>query len=176
MKKTMYMAIFAAALLGIASAAVNAQDIKIGFVDATKVFEKSPQYDAARKSLETEFTRRDSDLIAQRKQLKKLEEKLSRDGAVMSESEVKRLERDIVSRRRKHKNAQDEFREDFNLRRNEEFNKLRRQVAEIVRQVGKDEGLDMVFSDGVVFASKRVNISGKVLQRLKERFDATKKE
>lgn len=175
MKKTIYFAALAVALsVGITGNA-GAQDLKIAFVDATKVFEKSPQYDAARKSLETEFTRRDNDLVAQRKQLKKLEEKLSRDGAVMSESEVKRLERDIVSRRRKLKSAQDEFREDFNLRRNEEFNKLRRQVAEIVRKVGKDEGIDMIFSDGVVFASKRVNISGKVLQRLKERFEAAKK-
>ena len=174
MKKTIYMAVLAVALTGIASN-VGAQELKVGFVDATKVFEKSPQYEAARKSLETEFSRRDDDLVAQRKQLKKLEEKLSRDGAVMSESEVKRLERDIVSRRRKLKNAQDEFREDFNIRRNEEFNKLRRVVAEIVRQVGKDEGIDMIFSDGVVYASKRVNISEKILQRLKDKFKAAKK-
>ncbi|VAX09692.1 Periplasmic chaperone of outer membrane proteins Skp @ Outer membrane protein H precursor [hydrothermal vent metagenome] len=176
MKRTTFIAALVVTLLGTAGATVSAQEIKIGFVDATKVFEKSPQYEDARKNLESEFTRRDSDLIAQREQLKKLEGKLSRDGAVMSEAEVKRLERDIVSRRRKLKNAQDEFREDFNLRRNEEFNKLRRQVAEIVRQVGKDEALDMVFSDGVVYASKRVNISGKVLQKLKERFEAAKKE
>jgi len=174
LKKTTYMALLAAALLMLAGNA-GAGDIKIGFVDATKVFEKSPQYEAARKSLEAEFTRRDNDLVAQRKQLKKLEEKLARDGAVMSDSELKRLDRDIISRRRKLKNAQDEFREDFNLRRNEEFNKLRRQVAEIVRQVGKDEGLDMIFSDGVVYASKRVNISEKVLQRLREKFKAAKK-
>ena len=153
---------------------VSAQEIKIGVVNAIKVFEQSPQYEAARKNLEAEFSRKESDLIAQQKQVKKLEEKLSRDGAVMSESEVKRLERDIVSRHRKLKNAREEYREDFNLRRNELQSSISRQVAEIVREVGKEEGIDIILTDGVIFASKRVNISGKILQRLKEKFEAEK--
>lgn len=153
---------------------VGAQEIKIGVVNAIKVFEQSPQYEAARKNLEAEFSRKESDLVAQQKQVKKLEEKLSRDGAVMSESEVKRLERDIVSRHRKLKNAREEYREDFNLRRNELQSLISRQVAEIVRQVGKEEKIDIILTDGVIFASKRVNMSAKILQRLKEKFEAAK--
>ncbi len=155
------------------AAANAAEGVVIGFVDATKVFEQSPQYEAARKGLEAEFTRRDNDLVAQQKELKKLEEKLTRDATIMSDSEVKALERDIMSERRKLKNDQEEFREDFNLRRNEEFNKLRRQVAEVVREVGKEEGIDIIFSDGVVYASERVNISDKILQRLQAKFEAS---
>ena len=158
------------------SVAVSAQEgHSVGYVDATKVFEQSPQYEAARKALETEFARRDNDLVALQKQLKQLQEKLQQDGAVMSEAEVKRLERDIVSRRRKLKSAQDAFREDFNLRRNEEFNKLRRQVSEVVKEVGKEEGFDMIFSDVVVYASKREDISDRVLEQLKEKFSASQK-
>lgn len=173
MKKTVLaLCLMSCSVLPFATAHA-AEDVVIGFVDATKVFEQSPQYEAARKALEAEFTRRDSDLVAQQKELKKLEEKLARDGTVMSDSEVKALERDIMSERRKLKNDQDEFREDFNLRRNEEFNKLRRQVAEVVREVGKEDGVDIIFSDGVVYASERVNISEKILQRLRDKFKAS---
>ncbi len=161
--------------LFVLSATAGAQELKIGVVNAIKVFEQSPQYAAARKNLEAEFSRKESDLVAQQKQVKKLEEKLSRDGAVMSEAEVKRLERDIISRHRKLKNAREEYREDFNLRRNELQSLISRQVAEIVRQVGKEEGIDIILTDGVIFASKRVNISGKILERLKEKFEASKK-
>ena len=104
------------------------------------------------------------------------EEKLARDASVMSESEVKRLKRDILARQRKLKNAQAEFREDFNLRRNEEFNKLRRQVAEVVRALGKEENIDLIISDGVVYFSKRVDISERVLERLRENFKSSKKK
>lgn len=175
MKKIPSFFALIALFLFVLSTTASAQELKIGVVNAIKVFEQSPQYAAARKNLEAEFSRKESDLIAQQKQVKKLEEKLSRDGAVMSESEVKRLERDIVSRHRKLKNSREEYREDFNLRRNELQSLISRQVAEIVRQVGKDEGMDIILTDGVIFASKRVNISGKILERLKEKFEASKK-
>jgi outer membrane protein len=155
------------------AAQASVKDPVIGYVDATKVFEQSPQYEAARKSLESEFARRDSDLVAQQKQLKKLQDKLTQDGALMSDAEAKNLERDILSRRRQLKSAQDAFREDFNLRRNDEFNKLRRVVSEVVQEVGKEQGIDMIFTDGVVYASKRVDISDLILERLKEKFTAS---
>ena len=175
LKKTINLLLLPAFLM-LPSTAVLAAEPKVAFVDATRVFEQSPQYEAARKGLENEFTRRDNDLVAKQKQLKKMEEKLARDERVMSESEVKRLKRDILARQRKLKNAQAEFREDFNLRRNEEFNKLRRQVAEVVRAVGKEENIDLIISDGVVYFSKRVDISEQVLERLRENFKSSKKK
>lgn len=147
--------------------AVSAETYRIGFVNATKVFEESEQYKGARDRLQTEFSRREKDLLSSQKQLKQLEEKLQRDGTVMSESEVKRLERDILSRRRKLKNAQTEFREDLNLRQNEEFKKLRAQIREVIQEVGKSEGIDLIVSDGVVYFSKKIDISDLVLKKLK---------
>jgi outer membrane protein len=154
--------------LSLLSGAVSAETYRIGFVNATRVFEESEQYKDARDRLQTEFSRREKDLLSDQKQLKQLEEKLQRDGSVMSESEVKRLERDILSRTRKLKNAQTEFREDLNLRQNEEFKKLRTQIREVVQEVGKDEGIDLIVSDGVVYYSKRIDISDKVLNKLKQ--------
>ncbi len=174
--KKIYPSFALLALLLAFSNMAMAQELKIGVVNAIKVFEQSPQYEAARKNLEAEFSRKESDLIAQQKQVKKLEEKLARDGAVMSEAEVRRLERDIVTRHRKLKNSREEYREDFNLRRNELQSLISRQIAEIVREVGKEEGMDIILTDGVIFASKRVNISDKILERLREKFEASKKK
>ncbi|MES9942295.1 MAG: OmpH family outer membrane protein [Candidatus Thiodiazotropha sp. 6PLUC2] len=163
--------IFLVALILVVSASSSAyaEEYRIAFVNATKVFEESPQYKTARERLQTEFSRREKDLLASQKQLKQLEEKLQRDGSVMSESEVKRLERDILSRSRKLKNAQTEFREDLNLRQNEEFKKLRQQVREVIQEVGKSENIDLIVSDGVVYFSKKIDISEKVLEKLRNR-------
>jgi outer membrane protein len=161
--------LIAAFLVVSTSGTVFAEEYRIAFVNATKVFEESPQYKKARERLQTEFSRREKDLLASQKQLKQLEEKLQRDGSVMSESEVKRLERDILSRSRKLKNAQTEFREDLNLRQNEEFKKLRQQVREVIQEVGKSENIDLIVSDGVVYFSKKIDISDRVLEKLRER-------
>lgn len=155
------------------SGSVSAE-IRIGVVDANKIVEKSPQYAAVRKNLEAEFKRRNRDLVAKQKQLKKLEETLARDGAIMSAAEVKRLEKDIRTRRRKLKSASDEYREDLNLRRNEEFNKLLRQVSEVVHQLAKDEKIDLILSEGVVYASDKINLTEKVLKRLKTQYKKRK--
>jgi len=146
-----------------------AAELRIGYLDVSRVVEESPQYNRARKSLQRELKRRQNDLNAKAKQLQKLENKLKRDAEVMSAAEAKRLERDILSRRRKLKNAQAEYRDDLALRQNEERTKLLRQVSEVVREIGKKERFDLILTDGVAFHSKRVDISDRVLQRLKQK-------
>ena len=64
------------------------------------------------------------------------------------------------------KSASDEFREDLNLRRNEESQKLRRVLTEVIHQLGKDENIDLIL-DNAVYASGRVNLTDKVLDRLR---------
>lgn len=147
---------------------VAAAETKIGFVNAAKVSAEAPQADAARQKLEKEFAPRDQELLAAQKETRALEEKLSRDAAVMKESERSRIERDILSRKRDIRRMQDEFREDFNMRRNEELAKLQRRIIEVIQQLAKDEKFDLIVSDGVVYASDRIDITAKVIERLQQ--------
>lgn len=146
-----------------------AADTKVAFVNVPRLLEDAPQVAAVRDSIKKEFARRDDELVAQQKQLKKLQDKLRKDAAIMSEAEVKRLEKDIVSRRRKIKNAQSEFQEDLGLRRTEKLVTLRKLIAEVVIDVAKKEKIDMVLEGGVVWADDKVNITNKVLEELKTR-------
>ncbi|GAB6066786.1 OmpH family outer membrane protein [Methylothermus subterraneus] len=143
-----------------------AKEIKIGFVNVAQVLQESPQAEAARKRLEQEFAPRDKRLVNQQKELEKLQEKLNRDAAVMSDAERNKLEREILNKQRELKRAQDEFREDFNIRRNEELGKLQRDIFEAIKALAKDEEYDLLLTDGVVYASDRVDVTEKVKQRL----------
>ncbi len=161
------MSLFLSTLL-LASPAVA--ELKIGYLDLSRVLEDSPQYAAARKSLQKELDRRERDLRAKAEQLKKLEDKFKRDSKVMSEGEARRLERDILTRQRQLKNSRDEYRDELSLRQNEERKKLLQEVAEVVKQIGKDEGFDLILTpESVAYRSPRVDISDKVLSRLKKK-------
>jgi outer membrane protein len=153
-------------LVGFCSAAASAE-LKVGFVNTDKILEESPQAKAADERLKKEFTARDQKLIETRKEIRTLEEKLAKDAAVMSEAERLKAERDIISRKRDVKRAQDEFDDDFNLRRNEELIKVRKTVFDAIVALAKQEGFDLILSGGVVFAAGRVDITDKVLERLK---------
>lgn len=145
-----------------------AETYKIGAVDALRVLEQSPQADAARKMIEKEFAPRDKKLVAEQKKIRDLEEKLNKDGAIMSEQERTKLERDIINAKRDLKRSQDEFREDLNFRRNEEFAKIQKKIAQSVQDIAKEENFDLILDAGVVFASSKVNITDLIIEKLKK--------
>jgi len=149
---------------------LEAAEIKVGFVNVARLLEKAPQAEKAKKELEREFAPRDKKLVAEQKEIKSLEEKLNKDAAVMSDSEREKLDKDILSRKRDAKRLQDEFREDFNLRRNEELTQLQKEIFEAIQSLAKEEGFDLLLTDGVVFASDTVDVTSKVEKKLEASF------
>ena len=150
--------------------AAQAADYRIGVVNAVKVLESAPQAEAARQKLEKEFAPRDRQLVAAQKDLKKMEDHLAQDGAIMSQAERDKLQGEVINRRREIKRNQDEFRDDLNFRRNEEFGKIQRLVVDAIQAVAKEDKYDLIMGEGVIYASKRVDITQKVIDRLKQQY------
>jgi len=157
----------AAAALAPPSAAA---EIKVGFVNVAKVLELAPQAEAARNRIEQEFAPKDRALLAQQKEVQDLEDRLVKNAAVMSESERLRKETEIRGLKRDLRRAQDEFREDLNLRHAQERSRLQRTVTEVIQALAKAENFDLIVSGGVIFAGERVDITDKVLDRLRSDF------
>ena len=168
MKRLLLSAV--AVLLTAATFQVPATDFVIAVIDPTRIVEQSPQYEAAREALQQEVNEREQDLSSQQSQMEELKKKLERDAALMSEDEIQRLQNDIRSRDRKLKYAQAEFREDFALRQNELRTKLAQQVNEVVKELAKEEKIDLIVSEGIVYFSERIDISDKVVERLRSKF------
>ncbi len=145
---------------------ISYAELKIGFVNVARVLEKAPQAEQAKKRLEKEFSPRDKHLVSQGKEIKKLEEKLSRDASVMGESERRKLEKDIIGKKRDAKRSQQEFKEDFNMRRNEELSKLQRRIMEAIKALAKDEKFDLLLTDGVIYASQQIDVTAQVQSKL----------
>jgi outer membrane protein len=150
--------------------AVAAAELKIGFVNVAKLLEKAPQAEKAKKELEREFAPRDKKLVAEQKEIKQLEEKLTKDAAIMSDEEKQKIDKDILNRKREAKRQQDEFREDFNLRRNEELGQLQKAIFEAIQSLAKEETFDLLLTEGVVFASQGVDVTTKVEKKLQQSF------
>lgn len=164
MKK--YVWVVVVAMLGW-SGVITAAELKLGFVNAAKILEEAPQADAARNKLEKEFSARNKKLLDAQRDLKALEDKISKDAAVMSDTERAKAERNVNALRRDMKRDQDEAREDFNIRRNEEFSKLQKLVYEAIVALAKQEGYDLIIGDGAIYSSERIDITDKVMARLK---------
>lgn len=146
-------------------------DYVIAVIDPTRIVEQSPQYEAARAQLEREVGDREQKLAEQKTQLVELRQRLENDAALMSEEERQRLRTDIRNRDRKVKYAQAEFREDVSLRQNELRTKLVKQVKEVVAELAREENIDLILSEGLIYVSQRIDISDQVIARLKGKFE-----
>ena len=160
------------ALLTIAASALplgaaHAQ-AKIGVVNVARLLQEAPQAQAASQSLENEFAARRRDLENQQKDLKAREDKLAKDGAVMSETERRNAEKTLRDNQRELARKQNEFLEDLNVRRNEALGQLQRTVLQEVQTYAKSAGLDVVVADAL-YASASVDITSQVLAALQAR-------
>jgi outer membrane protein len=153
-------------------AMANAQELKIGFVDTARLLKDAPQADLARKKLEHEFAPRDEKIVTMQKRLKHLDDRQNKEIAVMSDATRRKLERDMIELKRDIKRAKEEFTEDFNLRRNEELTKLQKLITQMTVAVAKEDGYDIVLSDSVLYTSKRVDITDKILEKMRASKDA----
>ncbi|MDM8562775.1 OmpH family outer membrane protein, partial [Candidatus Marithioploca araucensis] len=100
--------------------------------------------------------------------IRKMEERFTKNSAIMSDSEVRKSSRDIRDKKRDFKRQQEEFREDYNTRRNEELEKIQKVITKVIQDLAKRESYDFILSDAI-WASKRVDLTNKVLKKLRNK-------
>lgn len=155
-------------MAGLVTFAISAQsaDLKVGYVQVDKILQEAPQTAESGKKLEREFSPRSQELDRMAKQIKDLEAALDKDGLTISEAERRNKERDVQNIKIEFQRKQRELREDINLRKNEELGSLQDRVNKAVQTVSEAEGYDLVVYSGVAYASKKIDITDKVLKTL----------
>jgi outer membrane protein len=149
---------------------------KIGIVDFQRLAEESPQGKAVSESMRAEFAPRQRTLEAQNQSVKAKQEKLTKDGATMSEDQRARAEKDLRDSARDYERARAEAQDDFNARRSEEMSRLQRTLIEEVRTYAKSQSYDMVLAgDIVLYQTPTYDITPQVLAALQARGGGTAK-
>lgn len=144
----------------------SAAELRVGYVQVDKILQEAPQTAESGKKLEKEFSPRTQELERMGKQIKDQEAALDKDSLTMSESDRRNRERDLANLKLEFQRKQRELREDVNLRKNEELAALQDRINKAVTSVAETEGYDLVVYSGVAYASKKIDITDKVLKSL----------
>jgi len=147
---------------------------KIAFVNQSKLLQKAPQAESARNKLQKEFAKRDKSLVSLQSKIKAKATKLQKDAAILSASELNKLKRNITLLRRDLERDKSAFQEDLSIRQNEELVKLQKSVLKSIQTVAQKEKYDLIISDGVIYASKQIDITDKILAELKKLYRSGK--
>lgn len=139
---------------------------RIGFVDIPYLIDRAPQALEAERRLETEFAPRQKELEVQRAQLAELASRMADTSLELTEAELAQLDRETRGLERRVKRSEQDFREELNIQKNNEFKNVRILVLEAIADFGKQQDYDLIISDGVLFANKRVDVTERILESL----------
>jgi outer membrane protein len=145
---------------------VSAADLKIGVVDLRKLIDQSAQSQKSQADLKKEFQPKETKLVNEQKELKKLEEKLEKDAAVMSDADKRKTEKELIDRSRDFKREMDEMRQEYGMRANQEMAKIQKIIQDAIQTVAKDGNFDLILVDGVAFAKDGLNVTDLVEKHL----------
>ena len=148
------------------SASISAAELKVGYVQVDKILQEAPQTAESGKKLEREFSPKSQELERMQKQIRDIEAALDKEGVTLSETERRNKERDASNLKIEFQRKQRELREDINLRKNEELASLQDRINAAVKTVSEADGYDLVVYGGVAYASKKIDITDKVLKLL----------
>jgi outer membrane protein len=155
----------AAAALLVATSPAWAE-LKIGWVNYTRLMSESPQAKDVAAALNAEFSPRKREYDREGQALKTREDKYQRDGATLTDDQRMREEQSLRDAERDFQRKQTELQDDFNARRNEELTKLQRTLVEEVQKYAKAENYDLVLAEGVIYATNAIDITPAILTRL----------
>ena len=153
----------ALALCGLFAAGQASAEIKIGVVNFEKLLEDAPQTKAAMQALDNEFGPRRRELMAMQNDLKAKEDKLQKEGAVMSEADRANMEKSLRDQQREFQRKAGEFQDDASTRKNEELGKVQRYLVEEIQTYASAQGYDLVLGQGVFFAKPALDVTAQVL-------------
>jgi len=165
MKTSILKSTACATLLALAALGAQAQELKIGYVNADKVLREAAPAKAAQAKLETEFSKREKDLADLANKLKLAGDKLDKDSPTLSEAERTRRQRDLVEQDREFQRKRREFQEDLTQRKNEELASVVERANKVMKQIFDTEKYDLILQEAV-FAGPKIDITDKVIKAL----------
>ena len=149
--------------LGLAAFSVQAEEIRIVFINTDRIFKEANTAKQAQAKLEQEFSKRDKDLIEFGNNLKSSAEKFEREAPTLSESQRLSRQKQLGEQDRELQRKRREFQEELNARKNEEFQQVLERANRVIKQVAETEKYDLVLQEAVYINPKH-DITDKVLK------------
>lgn len=147
---------------------VSAQDGgRIGYVDMKRLIDQAPQMQAARERLRNEFDARDAELKTEVARLAGLDARLRDEAATLAAPDLTALQRQAETLRRSIDRTRQRLQQELAARSDEEIERTWPLIDEAVADYAREAGLDLVVQSPQVFVSGRIDITDRVLERLR---------
>jgi outer membrane protein len=164
--------------LALIAGAASAQDgpSRVGYVDMQRLIDNAPHMLAARARLKQEFDQRDAALKQDEARLAGLDLRLKDEAATLPAAELATLQRQADALRRSVERTRQRLREEFGTRVDQELDRTWPLINEAVADFAREQGYDLIVQSPVIYVSGRIDVTDRVLDRLKSDYSQAKAE
>lgn len=157
-----------AAAMSAAPPAVAQQGARsIGYVDMERLIDNAPQVLAATERLQREYAARDAQLNADTERLAGMEQRIADGRDDLPEDELAQLEREADALRRSIARTRERLQAELRDSIEAELTRTYPRIYEAIAEYAREAGYDLILSSPVAYASGRVDVTDRVLDRLR---------
>lgn len=138
----------------------TAAAVRIGYVDMKRLLDHAPQVIQSRQRLEREFAARDQALKAEESRLAALRERQRSEPAEALQREIDAVERAV-------RRSRETLRGELKARSDQELDESWQHINDAVAEFAREQGYDLILPSPVVYASPRVDVTERILERLR---------
>ncbi|MCB1561016.1 MAG: OmpH family outer membrane protein [Xanthomonadales bacterium] len=147
--------------------AAQAGSDRIAYVDMQRLIDSAPQVVAARARLQAEFAERDRALDVDASRLAELDDRIRREADLMSADDARALRQEADALRSSIQRTRERLSQELNTRIDQELDKAWPDIESSVAEYAREAGYDLVVGSPVIYASGRIDITDRVLDRLR---------
>jgi len=147
------------------------QSTKIGYINIDHLVTSSPQFIQANQEVIKEFKPQENNLVILAKQIQVLADKFNKISRTLDQSERKSEINKITKLERQLKQRAAALKQQLEIRNSQELRKIQDLINQVVEEVAKEEKFDLILYQNVAYASKKINITSTISQKLRLLFE-----
>ena len=162
---------FFAFILVLFSGFLQAQPLKIGYINIDHLVSSSPQFIQANQTVIKEFQPQERQLLALSKQVQLSADTFNKNSKTLTQSERKTEIKKIANLERQLKQQARALKKQLNLKNEQELSKIQDLINRVIKQVAEDQNFDLILYQEVAYVSKKINITPIISQKLRLLFE-----
>ena len=153
-------------LLALLVTSINAQSIKIGYIDVEEVINSLPQYQHDNDSLIQQFEPKKQQLLDLFKHIELLKKNLNNvDRSINNENYQKELD-NIRELEASFQKETELWQQQLNQKKNESLQKIETMINLTIEEFAISENYDLILYQNAAFVSDQVNITNQIISKI----------
>ena len=162
---------FFAFILVLLNGSLQAQPLKIGYINIDHLVGSSPQFIQANQVVIKAFQPQEKQLLALSKRIQLSADTFNKNSKTLTQSERKTEIKKIANLERQLKQQARSLKKQLNLKNKQELNKIQDLINRVIKQVAEDQNFDLILYQEVAYVSKKINITPIISQKLRLLFE-----